>query len=318
MNNMKKVYTLVRSKIIQVLSRILIVIEPPLSLSGYENMSALIEIRTVTYQNTLFFTICMLKSFYRNSKISTSCFVHIDENVPWIGKLLLRYHLPFATLVEYPNDPVTKNTETIDTFTPSFQGQKLIAGSDQCKTPKILLIDSDILFFRRPSHLIDWARKGSTYIFMEDTGNYVMLSKGEFKHYLGVKRVDENINTGIVGLIKTKPLVDKKDLIHLLKVTADIINERRIPDYERLFWKNNYILIEQTAYIYFLSKLSKHSTKPQYAILPGTQYQLVARADFTRNPTAIHYAGASKELMYDHYFRQRIKSILHHTPNTNE
>jgi len=290
-------------------SKLLIIFDTPLSLQDYEDMNTIVELRTITYKKTLLFTICMIKSFYKASKISARCYIHIDNKLPWLDRALLRYHLPFAKLVEYINNPITNNSD-INNFQHSFQGQKLMTCFNDCKASKLLLIDSDILFFERPSALLDWAKQGKACLFMEDTGSYVMLSRGEFNHYFGIDRVKVNINTGILGLIKTQPLFNKSDLSHFVKSTTSIINDRRIPNYEAHYWKDNYILIEQSAYIYFLSRAINSDPKFSFSVLSKDKYQLVARTKFSDNPVAIHYAGESKDLMYEHYFYQRIKSLL--------
>ncbi len=294
---------------LQFLGKLKIILDHPLRIDQYENINRQVEIRIAISHHNIISSLCSLKSFFRTAKIQANCYAHIDDTVRYFDRLFIKYHLPHIRFVRYQQSNFPKQSSIIQKLQKTWQGQKLFGMVKHAQTPKVLVLDSDILFFRKPTEILRWIKAGKNNIFMEDTGSFVAFSKSEFQYNFHVKRIKQNINTGIIGLIVNSKLIDIPKIRTFMALAPRIINERLLPDYETLYLKNNDHIIEQTLFIYLLSiHSSSHEQaffllhKHKYVLYPHKKNLLKGR--MICDPIAIHYAGdmSIKHRLFEDYF----------------
>ncbi len=302
---MQSYFSRFRHYILQTLGRVLILILPPLRIKHFADFRSLVEVRIITRHTDVLSSICALRSFYQYSRIHTRCHIHIDPSVTRLDTMLLKHYLPFVTLVSYHKPEIVDNSTILKRLEHVWQGQKLLSMVMSKKSKKLIILDSDVLFFQLPKTIISWIKYGNKNMFMQDSGSFVMFSKGEFRQYFGTERISQNLNTGIVGLNEKYSKYEMKKLEEFFRVSPDIIHERLLPDYQTLYLDNNFHLIEQSAFIY----LASVSEKFKFTTLNSNEYSLCANAAGKKNLTAVHYAGNMKikNTMFEDYF----KHIVH-------
>lgn len=291
---------------ISLMAKILILLDSPLTHSAsFINVSKIVELRTITCGRDIFSTICSIKSFIRLSRLQMNIFIHSDITVGTWQKFLLKYHLPSAHLVQ-PADERSINTNRfshITAFRKAWQGKKLIDTILMKKTVKVLIIDSDVCFYKYPEEIVQWIMKGKKNLIMKDYESFNILSKAEYIQYFGVKRISENINTGIIGLVDGVFKFDLKIIEKYLRIVKKIYTtDRKLSEdnvYSEFKRMNNH-LIEQSVFCYLIS------LRPLFQILSLTKYFMYPMVIFRRTkrpfypnmPVAIHYAGQANRRNY--------------------
>lgn len=313
LNIVQKILKFVIQPCIVLLGKTKALLDSPLHLDpAWQDVSNVVEVRIITCARDIVPTICTIKSFIRLSRIKVNIYIHSDTSVTIWHKLILRYHLPCARLVTPQDEAKVKTTKYpyISRLRASWQGKKLVDVNLMKKTPKLLLVDPDVLFYRYPTEIIQWIYKGTKNMAMEDYKSFNVLSRAEFQKYLRVKRISRNINTGIVGLVDE---AFRHHLAHIetfLRVVENIqTNDRKLSeeDVYSEYTRQSRHLLEQSAYSYYFS-LNSYTTllsRSRYLMYPKVIFRISPRPFYPNMPVAIHYAGqASRRNFYLDYLLQ--------------
>jgi hypothetical protein len=139
-----------------------------------------------------------------------------------------------------------------------------------------LPIDTDILFYKTPSRLLEWlGSEEETSLFMRDVEESTLPSAVDAAHKIG-SRVQTHVNTGIVGV--PKPVICFETIERCLK-------DSRLLDENRWF-------IEQSLYAILASRSGK------VELLDTNKYQLNLSGPLSANAVCRHYVGKVRHLLY--------------------
>jgi hypothetical protein len=164
------------------------------------------EVHTLCYRRDYLPAIWALKTFYHHAKVDFPLVIHINGPVPGYVVEHLKRHFPTARLV---------SQEESDRVVPAFLARRgfsrlslarqnspfmlkltdfpLLAGA-----PRVLAIDSDVLFFQPPIALLAALREApQAYVFQQDPESTYNLTPDQARRELGVN-LAPRINTGIM------------------------------------------------------------------------------------------------------------------------
>jgi hypothetical protein len=151
---------------------------------------------------------------------------------------------------------------------------------------KLLSIDTDILFYRKPRRILNWMTEtDSTCLFLEDVKDGCLLNPDQTVRLFGVKR-DPRVNTGIVAVPKKIMSID------FLEECLDKANLLT-----RDCW-----YIEQTLYAIAASVYGRVELLPQ-------EYFMALEPPCPEGAVARHYMGANRHLFYSEGLA-RLKRIM--------
>lgn len=137
----------------------------------------------------------------------------------------------------------------------------------------IVIIDSDVLFFKYPEMLLS----PKSNVFMDDLKSFYSISDIESKYFFGFTPI-KSLNAGVLAINTNN--IDQKIFVKLFKILNKIEQSSEV----------NYHVAEQTAYALMFSKLSKKTRiqrlNENYLIFPKIkpEYSIV-------NTVCIHYTG---------------------------
>jgi hypothetical protein len=200
-----------------------------------------------------------------------------------LNRLITKYNL----VKKYPNCYALKmclrNTNRLN-------GIRIIDIPLLAKTRKILLLDSDVIFYSKPEYIVNWIKNphDKSMFFMEDQGNWYSLPLSDLKRLNRKQDVVQNVNCGLVGLNVEKMSIDiiEKWLGQMFKM----FDQKRIPNDKRIY-------IDQDIMTLYFGLNS-----PLVYKLPD-DYFLIAREAWNavlspKHPVCIHYSGPFKENLY--------------------
>lgn len=151
-----------------------------------------------------------------------------------------------------------------------------------------LVLDSDMLFFRRPEALLDWCSAPDRAIYMQDRDRSYGYSEALMTELSG-GRVPDRVNVGLYALRAEEIDWDRAE--HLCRTLL----EREGPHYLHEQALTALLLAEQGA---------RPLSRQDYVVLP----------DLTegRNPAAVlhHYVAHSKRAYYQHGWRKILSSVV--------
>jgi hypothetical protein len=199
---------------------------PPLRTSA----SGPVEVRVLTWRKDWINLVWALKSFYHFSAADYPLHIHDGGLFPWQWKAI-RHHFPDAFL-----HPASELDEQVDVelrrrgFVRSAEYRKLNVTTRKIwdfflfsEADRILTIDSDIIFFRRPSELLDDppASRLRANRYNRDATEFYAMTTSEIEADFGFK-VPPLVNSGLGSIWRESmdfALVDR--LLHHPKLFAD-------------------------------------------------------------------------------------------------
>jgi len=247
------------------------------------------EIHALTCGSDWLNLIWGLKSFYRASRRRYALCIHEDGTVPDEGLLQLRHHFPAARLIPRSQADARAEVE-LRTFPRSLAFRrsnplalKVFDFLLYLETERMLLFDSDLLFFHEPKDLLRCVEDPS-YIHNtvnRDVASAYTIEPSVAKKTFGIELV-ECFNSGL-------------GLIHRASLRLDWIDEfLGLPGVlDGHFWR-----IEQTLYALCSSR---HGVE----LLPD-EYAVYFDRGIGERPVR-HYVGAIRHLMY----REGIARLAH-------
>jgi hypothetical protein len=153
-----------------------------------------------------------------------------------------------------------------------------------------LLLDSDMLFFRRPGEVLQWVQSPQHYLAMRDVRNAYGYSPALLRS-LAAGPIPEKVNIGVLGL--------NRDMI----------------EWDRLeFWLRRLTETEGLQYNLCQGLCALLFAGTDHRLLPESEYLLLPSCAQTRDPAAVlhHYVAESKEW----YYRYAWRPIAAYPPST--
>jgi hypothetical protein len=214
------------------------------------------SLHMVTCHSHLDMALWCLKTFTLFAEISPAITIHDDGSLTEQDKRLLQHSLARCRVIDRA-DADRKLDRALESHphsrrmrkTPGFYcSLKLFDPWVYSTRDVILLLDSDILFFRRPSELLEHAAKGAA-CFNSDYQSSYTVGGDEVLRRLGIE-VLENVNAGLVVLARRDYDLDLVESYFATFASA-------IPNLNRH---------EQTAYAILLSRCGAHRLSEDYQI----------------------------------------------------
>ncbi len=193
-------------------------------------------------------------------------------------------------------------SKLLDFYKSDWFGKKFIIPFLMGKN-KILVLDSDTLFVNKPKEIIRWTKTKTDYSFyIEDSDNYVLLSKSEARSILKNRPKLDKLNSGLIA-INLKQYRIKNNLPQInqyLDQTLKILNERKkqIYDDKEIFDIAGPFL-EQTLYRLTLELIKTYRLNNKYFVFGKHIYgrQRIGK------PVFLHFVSdLGKKSMYRYLF----------------
>lgn len=235
----------------------------------------------------------MLASWFHFTERNWPVFIHDDGSLPPEAASLYATILPEATVVAR-----ARADAEVDA---ALEGRPLCVRGRHFYNPslkffdtrhyapheRLIILDSDILFFRKPRLLLDWVDGGGAdFLFMRDVADASALDRETVRTALGLDLM-ENINSGMCFLPKN--LIDLDFTEHCLAETELLRTTR---------WT-----FEQTLF----ALCASHDGGGR--LLPG-EYELTLNPAMRPNSVARHYVGRVRQLIYAEGIRRLRRELL--------
>jgi len=165
-----------------------------------------VEVRALTWRKDWVNLIWTLKTFYRFAQVDFPLFIH-DGGLTRRQAVRLEQHFPDATLVTWADadERITSYLRSrgllrcLDFRLRSHFGRKLLDFFVFSESERIISLDSDVLFFRRPSELIACPNGVRRNLFNRDGDYWYCLGLDEMEVTFGV-RPEPRINSGLSSI----------------------------------------------------------------------------------------------------------------------
>lgn len=243
--------------------------------------NASIELHILCCERDYLCAIWALKSFYYFAAVTYPLAIHLQGRCPQRLITCLRHHFPQARIIAQAEaDPIIeaelssrglRRLREVRRQTPFIL--KLTDFLISCRAPRLLILDSDVLFFARPHHLIESVHSTlDMSLFQRDPESTYNISVEYALERFGV-HLQPAINTGIA--------IVPRDAVSLERC------EEFLTDGE-VARPNGFV--EQTLYALCASE----RLKVRY--LPENYLVSLRPNEDTSNRAARHYAGPSRPL----------------------
>jgi alpha-N-acetylglucosamine transferase len=226
-----------------------------------------------------------LKSFYHYSQRQYALCIHDDGTLTAKHQQILQHHFPNARLIDrlqadqYVLESLKDYPRCLELRRTNKLALKVFDFAAYLESDRMLLLDSDILFFAEPIELLQRI-EDSSYLLNTvngDVASAYTIDPQVVKERLEFEVIDR-FNSGL-------------GLIHKASMQLDWIEEfLTLPDIIGHFWR-----IEQTLYALFSSRFGVELLPPAYSVhLTGE----------INGSSCRHYVGKIRHLMYDEGIRQ--------------
>ena len=246
------------------------------------------EIHVLTYEKDWLNLIWALKTFYHYSDRRYALCIHDDGTLTADHRATLQHHFPDARIIDRPSAD-TKVLAELQIYPRCLEfrktnhlSPKVFDFASYLESDRMLLLDSDILFFAEPTELLRRIEdpEYSLNTVNGDVSSAYTVDPQVVKDKLSFEMIDR-FNSGM-------------GLIHQRSIRLDWIEEfLKLPDILGHFWR-----IEQTLYALFSSRFGAELLPPAYDVhLDGGINDSPSR----------HYVGKIRHLMYDEGIRQLVR-----------
>lgn len=213
------------------------------------------------------------------------------------------------------NVKAKKYTHLIHLAEFGWSGKKILYPLVHTKRKKIMLLDTDILFFRIPDEIMLWMRSSKQYnLYLKDYANFSIASTCELSKLLPGTEILTHVNTGLlclnmVALQRAHPL---KLMNGMIPKMITLVKSRMTYDYGPNVSDFVYTppLIEQTLYAMLLSIVSSRSLpEKKYVVFPAHKFG----GKPIHFPVFIHFTGEIGRInlpLYQYIFSSFIQSFL--------
>lgn len=246
------------------------------------------EIQVLTSAQDWLNSMWALKSFYWSAKRRYALCIHDDGTLTTEHCDALQRHFPHARVVkrkiadEYVLDGLSSYPRCLEFRKANQLSLKVFDFAAYLESDRMLLLDSDVLFFEEPTALLNRIEDPDYKLntVNGDTASAFTVDPTAVKAQCGFDMV-ERFNSGL-------------GLIHKASINLDWIEEfLALPGIIGHFWR-----IEQTLYALFSSKFGAELLPPAYDVhLEGGINEAPSR----------HYVGAIRHLMYGEGMKRLVK-----------
>jgi hypothetical protein len=240
-----------------------------------------LEIHILCYWRDYLQAVWALKTFYRFARVDSPLVVHIDGFITRRMRRVFTRHFPGARIVGQDESdkiavPLLAKRGLIRTLSERTRNvfvRKMLDFNLLARGRKILVLDSDILFFGRPTDLLDATLEGSDALFMRDCSYSYTAPLGVIERIVGTP-VIPYLNAGL-GILNPAALD--------LETIEDCLQHSEVVEGDPTF-------LEQTLYAVGLRRSRVSHLPPSYLLSMDSGQGF-------RGLLARHYAGDSRELM---------------------
>ncbi len=221
-----------------------------------------VEIISIVSHNDLILYLCMIKTFYFFSNITPQTTVLDDGTLSKIDINILNHFIPFIKVVSSD----TANIIVANKFNKNKYPSALFLRNNSiylkkkidipliCSKPRLLILDSDLLFYRKPKEIMDWIKKlknGDGVIFMKDCRNSNIISEIESKVVMGRKLIPK-LNSGIVGfpLKQWDPMFIEKFCKYIIENDIHLVR----PHQMQTIWAAMFSILKPSERVYLSDK----------------------------------------------------------------
>ncbi|QCS50063.1 hypothetical protein FEK30_11825 [Picosynechococcus sp. PCC 11901] len=247
------------------------------------------EIHVLTYANDWLNLIWTLKSFYHFSQRQYALCIHDDGTLTQQNIATLQYHFPNARIIDKKQADnkvlplLSSYPRCLEFRKNNHLSPKVFDFGAYLESDRMLLLDSDILFFAAPTELLNRIENPDYQLntLNGDVASSYTVEPEEVKTHLGFD-LAERVNSGL-------------GLIHKRSLSFDWIEEfLGLPDIIGYFWR-----IEQTIYALCSSRFGVELLPPAYDVhLEGSINGSPCR----------HYVGKIRHLMYSEGIRHLVQN----------
>jgi hypothetical protein len=246
------------------------------------------EIHVLTYEKDWLNLIWTLKTFYHYADRRYALCIHDDGTLTAQHRATLHHHFPSARMIERPDADARVLAELkpyprcLEFRQTNHLSPKVFDFASYLESDRMLLLDSDVLFFAKPTALLQRIEDPNYHLntVNGDVASSYTVDPTVVKKQCGFNML-ERFNSGLGLIQKTSMNID---WIEAFLTLPGIIGH---------FWR-----IEQTLYALFSSKFGAELLPPAYDVhLEGGINGAPSR----------HYVGAIRHLMYSEGIKKLAK-----------
>jgi hypothetical protein len=247
------------------------------------------EIHVLTYEKDWLNLIWALKTFYHYSDRRYALCIHDDGTLTEDNRATLHYHFPDARIIDRPSadrfvlETLQAHPRCLEFRKTNHLSPKVFDFAAYLETDRMLLLDSDVLFFAEPVALLQRIENPDYKLntVNGDVASAYTVDPTVVREKCGVELIDR-FNSGL-------------GLIHKDSLNLDWIEEfLGLPDIIGYFWR-----IEQTLYALFSCRYGAELLPPEYDVhLEGGIGDSPSR----------HYVGKIRHLMYSEGIQRLVKN----------
>ncbi|PSB20035.1 hypothetical protein C7B61_05145 [filamentous cyanobacterium CCP1] len=247
------------------------------------------EIHVLTYEKDWLNLIWALKTFYHYSDRRYALCIHDDGTLTEDNRATLHYHFPDARIIDRPSadrfvlETLQAHPRCLEFRKTNHLSPKVFDFAAYLETDRMLLLDSDVLFFAEPAALLQRIEDPDYKLntVNGDVASAYTVDPTIVREKCGVELIDR-FNSGL-------------GLIHKDSLNLDWIEEfLGLPDIIGYFWR-----IEQTLYALFSCRYGAELLPPEYDVhLEGGIGDSPSR----------HYVGKIRHLMYSEGIQRLVKN----------
>lgn len=263
---------------------------PPISV----NPESSVEIHSLCGQRDLNMLLLCLKSFIRFYN-QVRLVVHDDGTLGPFGRELLQYHIPGIEIFDIKAQP----DEFDELAHEDFNVYKAKGVYNHSKGEKVIMMDSDMLFLRKPSEIIDWIHSDEKVrLYGED--HYEHHSKYiEIETLSDHKPLAPKVNAGLICLYPED--LEKDDFLSLIRHFVKL---------------DSVFFAEQVAFCFILSRYP-HQSLPSERYVPCYFPDPESGKEKINHETAhLHFMGDKGHKvneLYQKYAQQVLKELKNDT-----
>ena len=197
------------------------------------------EVHIVTSQKDFLDAIWCLKTFYHYSGLRPKLVIHEDGTLSANGiKMFLKHFVNCRIIRRRDADEDMKHLLANYKYSKKnrlnkdfFCALKLFDGFYYASTDKLLLLDSDILFFKKPNEMIEYIEEGTPF-FNSDYQNAYVIPVRELNKILGVD-ILPRVNAGLMFLRKGYYISNLNFIENYFEKMKNVIQPRDINRHEQ-------------------------------------------------------------------------------------
>jgi hypothetical protein len=259
-----------------------------LKIPDFGKLQTTVTIVAVAGKRNWYQMIFCLYSFYKTLGFNLKTTVIDDGTIDDLILQSIKSQVPFVEVIMSDiADPITSNRfdsskyPTISGIINSFVVFKKIFHARTLVSGPVLVLDADMLFYRKPEELVNWINNPEQPIYMHDKYSIYGIKNEFINKSLSIR---PNVNTGIIGFNN-----DVFDLDKLERLTCEYLSVDEL----------NY-LMEQALYAMYINDI------PAICLSPA-DYEILPTKDEARIPKAVMHHFPTEHRAY--YYRYAWKNI---------